>query len=60
VKSATFGEVTVSKHDEDSDDKLLDQLGKSAGGTYCQKWFVDDKGRRRRCTKKKGHWGKHK
>lgn len=50
----------VSKHDEDSDDRLLDQMGKSVSHIVCRAKFRDRYGIWRVCTKKKGHFGKHK
>lgn len=57
-----LGEASVSKHDEDSDDRLLDKAGGVVGrsGAICRAWFTNSKGRQQRCTRKKGHWGKHK
>lgn len=53
------GKQGAMPKDEDSTDKHLDKLGKTASSTYCQQWYTDKKGRRLRCAKKKGHWGKH-
>lgn len=52
----------MSKHDEDSDDKLLDEAGKFVGksGAICRHKWRDHHGIWRVCTKRKGHWGAHK
>lgn len=47
----------MGNHSEDSDDKYLDKLGKTSK-RYCQKRYVDKKGKPRVCMKKSGHWGK--
>lgn len=44
--------------DEDATDRELDRMSSALKG-ICRQWYVDKKGRRLRCTKKKGHWGKH-
>lgn len=45
--------------DEDATDRELDAMARSLAGKYCREWFTNKKGKQQRCTKKKGHWGKH-
>ena len=53
-------EGVMSRHDEDSDDRLLDQMGKAVKNVVCRAKFQDRYGIWRVCTKPKGHRGKHK
>lgn len=48
----------MSKPDEESDDQLLDRLGKIGKKMCLHKWR-DGHGIWRVCNKPKGHWGKH-
>lgn len=50
----------MGKHDEESDDKLLDKMGAAARNVVCRHKWRDRHGIWRVCTKPKGHWGKHK
>jgi hypothetical protein len=48
--------------DEESTDRELDRLANAVGKAHgiCREWYTHKaSGTRRRCTKKRGHWGKH-
>lgn len=46
--------------DEDDTDRELTEMSKVYAGKICREWYTNGKGKRVRCTKKKGHWGRHK
>lgn len=45
--------------DEDDSEKWINSMSRAAKN-ICREWYTNNKGKRVRCTRKKGHWGKHK
>lgn len=51
--------IFKSGGDEDDTDRLLDAAGRSLAGSVCRAKFTEG-GKRKTCTRRKGHRGKHK